>query len=99
MLLRPFTPGVEIKFPLVIVRRSLTDMYTAHACVVKEKQLQEARNCGTGQSLDCCLKVLRVRQILRLVLIQVVDQMTSLQLWILTLTEVFPKSSQEQILW
>lgn len=53
MLLRPFTPGVEMKFPLVIVRRSLIDMYTADACVVKEKQLQEARNCGTGQRLDC----------------------------------------------
>ena len=98
MLLRPFTPGVEIKFPLAIVRRSITDMYTAHACVVKEMQLHEAQNCGTGPSLDCCLKVLRVRQLLRLVLIQVVDQMMSLQLWILTLKKVFPKSSHEQIL-
>lgn len=48
------------KFSLVIVRRSIADMYTAHACVVKEMELHEAQNCGTGPSLDCCLKVLRV---------------------------------------
>ena len=56
MLLRPFTPGVEIKFPLVIVRRSITDMYTVHACVVKEKQLQEARNCGTGPLISISVR-------------------------------------------
>ena len=97
MPLRPITPGVEKKFPLVIVRRSLIDMCTAHACVVKEKQLQEARNCGTGPSLDCGLKVLP--QLLSLVVIQVMDQMTSLQSWILTLKKVFPKSNQDEILW
>ena len=47
-----------------IVRRSLIDMYAADACVVKEKQLQERRNCGTGQRLDC----VNVLQILTFVL-------------------------------
>ena len=47
MLLRPFILGIEMKYPLVIVRRSLIDMYTAHACIVKEKQQQKARNLGT----------------------------------------------------
>ena len=94
-LMRPFIPGVEMKFPLAIVRRSLIDMYTADACVVKEKQLQERRNCGTGQRLDC----VNVLQLLTFVLIQVINQITSPQPWILTTKKRPQKSQQKQLSW
>ena len=94
-LMRPFIPGVEMKFPLAIVRRSLIDMYTADACVVKEKQLQERWNCGTGQRLDC----VNMLQLLTFVLIQVINQITSPQPWILTAKKRRQKSQQKQLSW
>lgn len=41
-ILRLFTPGLEEKFPLVIVLKKRTDMCTADACVVRERLRQEA---------------------------------------------------------
>ena len=40
-ILRLFTPGLEEKFPLVIVLKKRTDMCTADACVVRERLRQE----------------------------------------------------------
>ena len=34
-------------------------MFTANACAAMEEQQLEARNCGTGQKLDCVLHVLQ----------------------------------------
>lgn len=51
--------GLEMKFLHATALRSAIDMYTADACVAREKQPLERRNCGIGQKLDYVLKVLQ----------------------------------------